>query len=1307
MNISFVYRKFRKSIAGFSLLAMLATFTSFAGLASASFSDTEGHWAEDYITTLVDQGVVSGYDDDTFGPDDSLTRAQLAKIAVLAFDIELDEEYDAGFADVDTDMWYSSYVNTAAKNGVVGGYTDSDGVETGYFGPDDTVNRAQAAKILVNAAGLTTNTDGGPHFDDVEEGTWYYDYVETAYMNSVLDGYGDGTYGPADSVTRGQISKMTVNAQTPVEREDEDTEEDEEEDTEEDEEEDTEEEDEEEDDDGIDGTLTIEMLDAEGGTIPKGATAVPVLGLALTAEDSDVTLDSLVLSRNGVGSSSDISSLYFYNESDRVGSSHTVSSDSNTATFSSVSVEVEAGETVNVWFKADFSSSATAGNENYFSLASADIVSVTGGEVSADFPIDGETFTVAGASAGTVTIEKNSTVSNPTIGDAEAEVGDFKLTAASEDVVVEQIALILKGTVSSEALTNFQLTQNGDVLATADAVNNSELFTFVLDTPFELSKGDTRSFSVLAEVNSSADPDDTIRIYLDEKTDLVAVGQTYGYGAQVTDTSYDNSANDGTDANWSTIQGGQFTIAFNGPSVDNFAPNAKDVGLLDLTFTSGRDVEVRRLTFNLTATGDGLLNSGSTAGNYTDIKLIDADSGSTLMGPSEFSLTGSDSTQDISYTDTWYVDEGETINASLTVDIASTSSLNADTIVAKLNAISTTEGVKDSGTGEFLTDIVPATAITGYTHNIQTASLAIALASSPVSDTFVKGTSGVTLVGLVFTAGAASDITLTKIQPTLDFTQENSLYAWVSTGASGTSFYGKEIIGTLYLYDEDGNQLGTSEAVPNGGKPTFDGFELEVPAGESVTVYVEGDVNSTAPVFETTNTVGIDIEATSDVTAEDEDGNSVTLTTADPNGSTDTSATTVAMTVSSSGSIVVSSPSSQTNDQLLAAGSSDVLLGSFKVKATDEDFMVDRISLYATDSGAEDSFKSVKIKYPTDVDDPDTLDGSSSVTFSGTAATFSNLEFMVPKDDDNVVFEVYVSANTHNDDSGAADTGDSLQMTLYPYAASTSTNTFNSVGQGSGTTKDADDSGVLAAAVSTNEAYVFKAVPIVSVDDTSASIVYGNEAEVFRFSVEADSGDLALLALKFDVSSSGILTNTSGLGGVDEDFDSGGTKRTSGAYTAAGAGKWKMYDSTNTSVLVGSGEYLHDTTNGNKVYMDVRNNITTWQAGTSTSLEQISSGSTITYIVKANVIDDGTSNTNSVSVRIADDSGSNMNEIPDGTSTQQGVAPGFTFASGANLGTASFVWSDRPNNSSFGTGAAMWHNGYKVTTIPSSYVTST
>ena len=78
-----------------------------------AFSDISGHWAEEVITKWKDKGIVNGYPDGTFKPDAPITRAELAKILSLAFELETPEEPKT-FGDVAADSWYSGYVASTA-----------------------------------------------------------------------------------------------------------------------------------------------------------------------------------------------------------------------------------------------------------------------------------------------------------------------------------------------------------------------------------------------------------------------------------------------------------------------------------------------------------------------------------------------------------------------------------------------------------------------------------------------------------------------------------------------------------------------------------------------------------------------------------------------------------------------------------------------------------------------------------------------------------------------------------------------------------------------------------------------------------------------------------------------------------------------------------------------------------------------------------------------------------------------------------------------------------------------------------------
>jgi len=80
-------------------------------------------YAEEAINALAGKGIVDGVGDDKYAPEDFFTRAQFAKIIVLSLGQE-PVEYQGGFSDVDSDSWYANYVQAAADAGIFEGYPD-------------------------------------------------------------------------------------------------------------------------------------------------------------------------------------------------------------------------------------------------------------------------------------------------------------------------------------------------------------------------------------------------------------------------------------------------------------------------------------------------------------------------------------------------------------------------------------------------------------------------------------------------------------------------------------------------------------------------------------------------------------------------------------------------------------------------------------------------------------------------------------------------------------------------------------------------------------------------------------------------------------------------------------------------------------------------------------------------------------------------------------------------------------------------------------------------------------------------------
>lgn len=167
------------------------------------FKDTEKHWAKDYIQSLYEKGIVSGYNAENYGPDNKITRAEFTKIVIEMFDIELPETAATStFKDIKSTEWYAPYVDAALENELVLGYNDKT------FRPNQPINRAEAMKILLEASGMELETDYVASFPDLDKKAWYIAYINFAAENGIVSGYGDGKFGPANNLTRGEVAKI-------------------------------------------------------------------------------------------------------------------------------------------------------------------------------------------------------------------------------------------------------------------------------------------------------------------------------------------------------------------------------------------------------------------------------------------------------------------------------------------------------------------------------------------------------------------------------------------------------------------------------------------------------------------------------------------------------------------------------------------------------------------------------------------------------------------------------------------------------------------------------------------------------------------------------------------------------------------------------------------------------------------------------------------------------------------------------------------------------------------------------------------
>ena len=146
-----------------------------------------GAWYGTAVSTLCNMGVITGYQDGTFGPQRNITRAELATILARFCDTSGNNTVLDRFTDI-SHSWARKYINLAADAGLVYGYTD------GTFRPDQNITRAETIvmvnRILGRSASADTVVKGYKTFSDVAAGAWYYwDIVEASNGHSFsLDG---------------------------------------------------------------------------------------------------------------------------------------------------------------------------------------------------------------------------------------------------------------------------------------------------------------------------------------------------------------------------------------------------------------------------------------------------------------------------------------------------------------------------------------------------------------------------------------------------------------------------------------------------------------------------------------------------------------------------------------------------------------------------------------------------------------------------------------------------------------------------------------------------------------------------------------------------------------------------------------------------------------------------------------------------------------------------------------------------------------------------------------------------------------
>ncbi len=188
--------------------AVVDNLTASYGFTEPVFDDTQDSWAKDYIMSVYDMGLISGYTEDDktlFGPNRNITRAEFAKLIALFNKYTPSEEgtvsyfNDAG----DIPLWAAPYVTAVAENNVMNGRAEGDGTLT--FAPSAPITRTEA--MLVISRLIENEGDAELNFNDSSSvPEWAEEGVKKVVSSGIITGYDDNTLRPDNNITRAEAA---------------------------------------------------------------------------------------------------------------------------------------------------------------------------------------------------------------------------------------------------------------------------------------------------------------------------------------------------------------------------------------------------------------------------------------------------------------------------------------------------------------------------------------------------------------------------------------------------------------------------------------------------------------------------------------------------------------------------------------------------------------------------------------------------------------------------------------------------------------------------------------------------------------------------------------------------------------------------------------------------------------------------------------------------------------------------------------------------------------------------------------------
>lgn len=836
--------------------------------------------------------------------------------------------------------------------------------------------------------------------------------------------------------------------------------------------------------------ITVSAAAQPGNSLAvKSAARVPFTKFTLTNSSGVAqTVNSVVVELTGLASSTNFAGVVLLDENGaQIGNAQTLNANDQ-ATIGTV-MTLNPGQTRTLTVAGNMAGTVFSGEVASFSVVTINTTATVAGSL----PITGAQHTInntleIGSATASISSFDPQTQQQKNIGDAGVRFAALRVQAGSnEDVRLAGIRFRLNGSASASDLSNVMINVDGTDYAAALS-SDGRYYAATIPGGLLIQKGFNKDLYIKGDITGTNASGRTIQMDIDRKTDVLFVGETYGYGITPGQTTFGTigtaqtgSALQANDNPW--YQGADIVVS--GASVTSIA-KASEVAAQNVAVNvpnvplGGFYTDIKGEPLNVTSIKVGVTYSArpTTADILTNVTLVDQN-GVVVAGPVDEVQTGA-TTGTVTFSNQITIPTGKhvwTIKGKIDPQIA-----NNATIILATTPSDTSFWTNVTGqiTGNSVT--LPGASFNMNTMTVRTAALTPTVNTGLATQNIVAGVQAAPLAIIDLDAtSSGEDIRLSSVP-----------VSFTIGGAFALSH-----LSACQLFDGT-NALNTGSNVPSTVAATQNitlDNSLVVAKGTKKTVTLKCNIQSGV-----TGTIAGGIQA----------GAAWTGATGVTSGNTVTPGNIAAaantQTIVAGGSYTVTLDSASPATVIVPGGTNDITLAVVKVRATNEDIDLKEMLLQLT-AGTTASLNGSQVT----VWDGSTQVGVASMTGTSGIAYF-NPSLRIAKDVDKKLILKTNLAQIGTNQTGVAGASIKIDYDNDTLASTKATGVSSGTEVNPTSTADTASAGVI----------TYKSFPIVARLNTPSSVLTTGTVETARFSVTADaSGDVGLAQVAVDTSVSG------------------------------------------------------------------------------------------------------------------------------------------------------------------------------------------